>query len=604
MTWSFASRGTRLLSVAQAPRWAAFAIVGLGLASAVLEGAGLYLFIPLLGHLGTPAASGSGVAALFERALAPVPSAWRIPLLVGGVCTSIVLKNGVGQLNQFVTQYVNGLVAHRLRTRVLRQTIDSCIDYRLESRRTDVATTIATNTWSVGTALLQTHRMLVSACTIGIFVVLLFVISPALTALALAFYGVSAAAVQFLMRRAEAVGRQVVEHNKAFGLRMWEGIVGLRLIRSCTREAHELERFEAASDELRRRMLRMNMLWSIPHPLSEIGAALLIAALILAGSWLRLGLPALGAFLALLYRMQGPVRELLSARVAFDSGWPAVADVADYLDRTREPYLESGSTPFHGLKTGIEFRKVAFHYAADDPPALDDVSVFLPRGKTTAIVGRSGAGKSTLLDLLFRFRDPITGDILVDGTPLRELELASWRGRLAIMSQDVHLFNDTVEANIGYGRPGATPDEIRRAAEVAGAAPFIDALPEGYQTPLGDAGIRLSGGQRQRIALARTILRDPDILLLDEPTNALDAESERAFQAALRHYAHDRTVVVIAHRLSTVEDADQILVLDGGRLVECGPPAALLAANGAYARLHAFSRAGSGRLSYTRQVQH
>jgi ATP-binding cassette, subfamily B, bacterial MsbA len=583
---SFADRTLRLLRLAAAPRWSAPAIIGLGLLSAMLEGAGLYLFIPLLTQLGTSAGAETGVAALFERALAPVPPAWRVPLLVGGIFLSIVLKNLVGQLNHFVTQRVEGLVAHRLRTRVLRQTIDSCYDYRAESRRTDIATTLATHTASVGTALLQLHFLVVAISTIAVFVALLLLLSPALTALALGFYAVSGAAVQLLMRQAEALGRQVVLRNKEFGMRMWDTIMGLRLIRSCTREEYEIERFTLASENLRRRILRMNMLWAIPQPVSEIGASMLIVGLIVAGVWLGLGVPALAAFLALLYKMQRPVRELLSARVAFDSEWPAAADVEDYVRRTEEPYLTSGSIPFDRLSTEIELRDVRYSYEPGGPPALDGISLTIPRGKTTAIVGRSGSGKSTLMDLLFRFRDPTDGEILVDGVPLRELELPSWRGRLAIMSQEVHLFNDTLEANIGYGRVGATPEEVRRAAGVAGAAEFIEDLPEGYRTLLGDSGVRLSGGQRQRIALARTILRDPDILLLDEPTNALDTESERAFQAALKHYANDRTVIVIAHRLSTVEDADQVVVLARGRVVEQGSPELLRGAAGAYARLH------------------
>jgi subfamily B ATP-binding cassette protein MsbA len=200
-------------------------------------------------------------------------------------------------------------------------------------------------------------------------------------------------------------------------------------------------------------------------------------------------------------------------------------------------------------------------------------------------VGASGAGKSTLLDLIFRFHDPSAGRVLVDGEALTGFDLMSWRKRLSLMTQDVHLFHDTVLANIGYARPGATEEEIAQAAELAGAAEFILSLPKGWHTVLGDRGARLSGGQRQRIALARALLRDPELILLDEATNALDAVSERAVQAGLARWAEDRTVVIVAHRLSTVERADQIVVLDRGRVVEQGPPAALLARGGLYAAM-------------------
>jgi ATP-binding cassette, subfamily B, bacterial MsbA len=216
---------------------------------------------------------------------------------------------------------------------------------------------------------------------------------------------------------------------------------------------------------------------------------------------------------------------------------------------------------------------------------LQNVSLTIPAGKTTAIIGQSGAGKSTMLALLLRFYDPQQGRILVDGVPLTTFQLEKWRARLALMSQDVKLFHDTIDANIGYGRDGATREEIVAAARVANADDFIVRLPEGYDTVVGDQGLRLSGGQRQRVALARTVLRDPDILILDEPTNALDIESERAFQHALQRYSHQRTVVVVAHRLSTIRDADQIIVLEGGRVAEVGTPDQLLHNEGRFAQM-------------------
>ncbi len=603
MRSSFTFRITRLLETAGAPRWAAPAVVGLGLAAALLEGAGLYLFIPLVGALGAAGEAGSTLEALFERALSPIPPDWRIPLLVGGLFVSIVLKNGIIHLNHYVTHYVEGLVAHRLRTLVMRQTVASCIDYRVENRRTDIVETITRNTWTLGAALMETYRMLVSGVTLTVFVALLFVISPGLTAVALLCFGSIAAVVHLVTRKAQTVGEEVVEQNRSFGLRMWESITGLRLIRSCAREEHEMSRFESESDNVRRRFLHMNVLWSIPAPASEVAVAFGIGALILLGHWAGIGLPSLAAFLALLTRTRGPVRELMSARVGFDSSYGAVADVADFLERTREPYLTSGSRTFRRLRHGIELREVTFQYVSDEPPALDNVSVTILRGRTTAIVGRSGAGKSTLLDLLFRFRDPTSGEVLVDGTPLPAFDLGSWRSRIALMSQDVYLFHDTVAVNIGFGGVDASPGEIRRAAEIAGAHEFIMGLPRGYDTIIGDSGVRLSGGQRQRIALARTILRDPEILLLDEATNALDQETERAFHEALEEYAEGRTVVVIAHRLSTVESADQILVLEEGRVVETGPPEALLVSDGPFARLHRGMKSKPRRLSEALPVQ-
>jgi subfamily B ATP-binding cassette protein MsbA len=580
------ARAIRLVRMARPPAWASPAIVALGLTAAFLEGMTLYLFIPLMQSLGVSGGAGSQIAHLFDRLLASVPADRHVPVLVAAVCIAVVLKNLVGFLNHFVTRFTGGHVAHQLRLKVFEQTISSCIDYRVQNKKSDIVNTLATETWKVSTALILLYRLIVCACTCAVFLTLLLLISVKLTVIAMLFLAGSAAIVHLATRRADAAGKSVVAENKRFGLRMWESVDALQLIRSFSREDYELARFAALSDNVHRRILKLDLLWAIPGPLSEIFGTVLIGLLILTGGMLGAGFAVLAAFLAVLYRMQGPVREIMSSKVAFDSLNASIADVADHLEATSRPYIKSGMQRFARFDKAVEFRNVSFRYAPGEPLALDAVSFTIPKGATTAIVGRSGAGKSTLMTLLYRFEDPISGEILVDGTPLRELDVRSWRQCLSLMSQDVRLFNETVEANIAYGDLDAPIEAIHKAARIAGAEEFIRDLPQGYATELGDHGMRLSGGQRQRIALARTILRDPDILLLDEATNALDSESERAFQEALDMYARGRTVVVIAHRLATVANADQVIVLEGGRVLESGPPAALLRSEGQFARLH------------------
>jgi len=588
-------RVVQLMKLANAPSWASPSIVVLGLASALLEGAGLYLFIPLIQSLGASGMAGNPIARVFDRLIAPIPTDHRVPVLVAAVCAAIILKNLVGFLNHYVTRLIDGLVAHQMRLRVFEQTISSCIDYRVQNKRTDIVNTLTTETWKVSSGLTLVHRLIVCACTFAVFLVLLLLISVKLTVLAMVFLGGGAAVVHLATRRADAAGKSVVAENKRFGLRMWESVNALQLIRSFSREDYELSRFATLSERVRRRILKLDLLWAVPGPLSETFGTVLIGLLILSGGALGAGFAVLATFLAVLYRLQGPVREILMSKVALDGLAGSVAEVADYLEATGEPYLRNGSRRSAPLHHAVEFRNVSFRYAHGDPLALDQVSFTIPRGKTTAIVGRSGAGKSTLMSLLFRFEDPTSGEVLVDGEPLQQLDIRSWRERLSLMSQDVRLFNETVQANIAYGDLSASPEAIRNAAEVAGADGFIQALPQGYTTELGDHGMRLSGGQRQRIALARTILRDPDILLLDEATNALDSDSERTFQEALEGYARGRTVVVIAHRLSTVEDADQVIVLEGGRVVEIGSPAVLLANEGQFAHLHGLQHRKTAR---------
>jgi subfamily B ATP-binding cassette protein MsbA len=586
LTSGLRARIVQILRLAAAPPWAASAIILLGLAGAALEGAGLYLFMPLVGTLSGGAVSGGIANHLVYRVLAPAPHRLWTALLVAGLCLSIAARNGVGFVGGYIARWVDGVVAHRLRVKVLEQTLGSCIDYRTDSRITDVVTTLANNTWKVSHALSLVWRLAICSCAFAVFFTLLMVLSLRLTAVAAVMLALTAAVAHLASARAEAAGQDVVEENKRFGLRMWESAGALQLIRTFAREDHEIARFREVSDRMRRRILGLDLLWSFPGPIAEVAGAVLIGILILLGSRLGVGLASLAAFLAVLYRLQGPVRECLSCKVAIDGLAAAVFDVESFLAKTGEPFLRSGDVPAPSIRRGVTFCDVSFRYAPDEALALDGVTLDFPAGKTTAIVGRSGAGKSTIMSLLFRFRDPASGTVLVDGARLTELDLKSWRSRLSLMPQEAQLFNTSVAENIGYGDLTADAERIRRAAEVAGAAPFIAQLPQGYDTELGDRGVRLSGGQRQRIALARTILKDPELLLLDEPTNALDVETERAFQAALRQFSAGRTVVVIAHRLSTVQTADQVIVLEGGRVAEVGAPQDLIARPGRFAQLH------------------
>jgi subfamily B ATP-binding cassette protein MsbA len=575
----------RILRLAQPPTWASWGIVSLGLLAAVLEGIGLILFIPLLQSLGAPAARGSGIQNVLDRLFAPVPTDWMTAVLVAALCVSIVLKNAANTLNTWLTRLVDGQVAHRLRTQIFDQVLASCIDYRAGTRRTDISTTLSANSWKVSAGLTLLYRSTVALLSVIVFTLLMIGISPVLTAFAILFLIVAALVIRFSTRQADATGQAVVEENKQFGLRMWESIESLQLIRAFGQEGYERERFRSSSDLVRRRLLKLDLLWALPGPVSEIAITLLIAALIIAAHSTGIAISALAAFLSLLYRMQGPVRELMQSKVALDGLAGAIDDVDQLLKNSQAPFLGEGSAVAGPLKAGIEMSDVWFRYGDDQPWALEGVSLTIPAGKTTAIVGESGAGKSTLLSLLFRFQDPTRGAVTADGTPLPAFNLASWRGNLAVMSQDVQLFHDTIAANIAYGCPGASREDIAAAAAVARADGFIASLKGGYNAVVGDRGLRLSGGQRQRIALARTILRNPGILLLDEATNALDVESERAFQFALERYSHLRTVIVIAHRLATIQNADHVIVLSQGRVIEAGPPAGLLQAGGAFARL-------------------
>jgi len=576
--------------LASRPAAPSLGILVLGGLAALLEGLALLLFVPLVQALSGATSTSTFVEAQFARLFGSFTASQAIGLNVALLCLLVLAKNVVAFAGMWLTRRTEGETAHRIRVRIFDQTLSSCIDYRTGVRRSEIVTTLAENSWKVARVLGLSYRLAISATTIVLFGAFLALISAKLLFFSAIFLGLGALLIRLATRQASTVGEEVVRENKAFGLHIWERVQALQLIRTFGREADESASMADLSERVRHRLLRLDLLWGTPGPLTEGGILLLIGGLIVLSQQLEVGVASLAAFLTLFYRLQSPARELMESSVAIEGMAGGVADVDALIEATREPFLKDGTKDARTLKRGLSLENVSFAYEAGGTPILRNVDLFIPVGKTTAIVGPSGAGKSTLLALLCRFYDPTDGRILVDGIPLGELRLASWRARFGLMTQDVQLFNDTVGANIAYACPDADEARIHEAARVAHAEAFIADLPEGYDTYVGDRGLRLSGGQRQRLALARTILRGAEILFLDEPTNALDAELEQAFQDTLSTYSQKRTLVVIAHRLSTVMRADQVVVMQDGKVVERGSPKELLSANGRFEELHRLQR--------------
>jgi subfamily B ATP-binding cassette protein MsbA len=364
---------------------------------------------------------------------------------------------------------------------------------------------------------------------------------------------------------------------------------GARHVKAYGMEEYEQRRAASLFERIYRLIDRANRTRARAGPLIEgLGGAAIALVILYGGHQVIVGASTPGAFFsfitALLLAYQ-PAKSLATLNASLQEGLAAAQRVFEVIDL--EPAIRDapGARPLQIRGGEVRFENVRFSYQPD-AVALDGISLTVPAGATVALVGPSGAGKSTLLNLIPRFYDADAGRILIDGQEIGAVTIASLRGAVALVSQEVSLFDDTVRANIAYGRLGASDADIEAAAIASAADAFIRDLPQGYETPVGEHGVRLSGGQRQRIAIARAMLKDAPILLLDEATSALDSESERHVQTALRSLMHGRTVIVIAHRLSTVIGADLICVMDCGRIVETGRHAQLLARNGLYARLY------------------
>ncbi len=399
-------------------------------------------------------------------------------------------------------------------------------------------------------------------------------VSWELSLLVLISFGLLSLALTRLVASVRRHGEEITYTSGQLTSTVSEFIEGVRTVVAYNRQAYERERLHNVVDDSAHARIETPKRSALIGPLSKvIISTALIVVVVLAVQFLvftgSIGLAPLLAFLFALFRLMPSMLQINKLRGTWAQNRAGLSNVADLLRRDDKPYLPDGSREAPVLRDGLTFENVSFAYEPDEP-VLEDINVHIPYGKMTALVGATGAGKSTLADLIPRFHDPTEGCILYDGIDLREFKVHSLREKIGVVSQSSHIFNDTVQANIGYGDLDASFERIVEVAEQANALDFINQMKNGFDTVLGDRGVRLSGGQRQRIAIARALLRDPEILILDEATSALDTVTEKLVQESLDRLMEGRTVIAIAHRLSTVEDADQVIVLEEGRIVEHG----------------------------------
>jgi subfamily B ATP-binding cassette protein MsbA len=395
--------------------------------------------------------------------------------------------------------------------------------------------------------------------------------------------------LQRLARRMRKVSRQTQSHMAKLSGQLNQTFLGVRQVKADNREADESVRTGALIEQLFDLNLKAARVYAVNTPIMEVVGGCAVAFVVLYGGFQVMGghtTPgAFFSFVAALLLAYRPLKALANLHTQVQVGLAAAERIYALLDRQPTVQEQPGARPLVVDRGAIQFVDVRFGYRPNRP-ALRGIDLVIPAGLSVALVGPSGAGKSTMLNLILRFYDVDQGAILIDGQDVRSVTFKSLRAAIALVSQEIDLFEGSVRANIAYGRPDASMEAIVAAAEAAAAHDFITALPEGYDTEIGPSGLSLSGGQRQRLGIARAMVKDAPILLLDEATSALDSEAERVVQTALRRLMRGRTTVVIAHRLSTVIGADLIAVIEQGRLVETGTHHALLARGGSYARLY------------------
>jgi len=521
----------------------------------------------------------------------PLPEYWQGLALVIAILAMIAVKN----FFVYLTEYLSGLLSHRatsgLQISALNLLLKIDLDFFAKFQIGDITNRFGSEIMRASSALTSIISLASISITILGFLVLLVSMSWQLTIVATLALTLSALLNQVSIRRAKDFGAVLSEKSAQQSSRLIEILRGIRLLKTVAEEEREIHNISDLVLARSQAAFQSQINFAIINPVSELAGLTSILIIVLWGrTFFADDIQSLSGvlltYLVVLFRLLPYIAQLNRVRGQLSNCLPSIAIVSDFLDTSQKPFMKEGNLKYLRLEHRIRFENVYFSYPGTNEQALSEISLEVKRGETVALVGSSGAGKSTLADLLPRFYDPTSGRITFDGKDLREFSLRSIRRSMGVVSQDTFLFNSSIRYNLMYGSDEKTEADLIDAAKRANAYEFIVNMPDGFETQVGERGVMLSGGQRQRLAIARALLRSPDILILDEATSALDTVSERLVQQAIEELCNDRTTLVIAHRLSTIRNADKIVVMEQGRIVEVGSHSELIEKGSAYAKLY------------------
>ena len=504
---------------------------------------------------------------------------------------SFLFKNIFLYIKNIALTYIQFNIITKLRVRLYAHLQAMSLSYFDKSQSGELSSIVLNDVSNMRVAFgTSFHKLFVEPINIILFIVLLLIINLKLALIAIIIVPLTGAIVIMIGKSIRRKSKRTAEKIARIMSIMTENLNSIRVVKSFSMESFETDRFTNEQDRYYQLIFRRAKLRLISSPITEMIGAFIGVCLLWIGGHDVLVTHNMNSedfirFILILFSVLGPIRNLSNVNIELQKGFASADRVFGVLDTPASIVSKLDAKTINELNDQISFNNVCFNYEGTER-VLKDISFNMDKGTVTALVGSSGAGKSTVADLIPRFYDVVEGSVTIDGVDIRDIELNSLRMLMGIVSQETILFNDTLGSNIKYGLQSVSNERLEEAAKNANALDFINEQPQGFETIIGEKGVRLSGGQRQRIAIARGILKNPPILILDEATSSLDTQSEHLVQTAIDNLMADRTVLVIAHRLTTVENADSILVMDAGQIVAYGTHQELLSQDGIYTRLY------------------